>query len=332
MTAGRSMRRFFSFLVCFQVLPGYQCLAGPNLASAEDGVRVSPSASRPGDSLLHGLVAYYPLSGDAGDKSGNRHHGTVNGNPEAVSGAVGGGYYFHGSLDENVRVDGFPHLEDAISISAWVKRGGSGRQPLFSKGSYGDNEPFVIWISPDSVTFQINNHSGNCGASYPMSAERYEHIVCTYDRNIARMRVYINGTLVGESEYGDKLNREPDDVLFMAVSLPGGLEHFTRSLDEVWIFRRALTAGEVRQLYALRKEQDLFAQTWTYLSVVGDVIEIDFGGGTTRAVRKGVVFESPDGESATVVAIDPARSTIVVRREPDGREQEIRRRTGNGPM
>ena len=200
---------------------------------------------------LKGLIAYYPFIKNADDESGNGLHGAVNGNPTLTDGAAGTGYYFHGGMDENICVKDFPELNTAITISAYVKRISARAQPIISRGSYGDNEPYVIWISQDHVEFNINNHNGKCVANYSVSLERYEHIVCTYDSVAQTMRIYINGVLMAESKYAMRIRPEPDKVLYIAVSLPGGREFFSGYVDEVRVYDRAISPDEARQLYEI---------------------------------------------------------------------------------
>jgi len=84
----------------------------------------------------HGLIAWYPLDGNASDMSGNSRHGTIYGsNPtEDRHGKMNGAYNFDG-IDDYIKINhdkAFNHLP--LSISAWFNtKGNSGQAGIISK-------------------------------------------------------------------------------------------------------------------------------------------------------------------------------------------------------
>lgn len=72
------------------------------------------------------------------------------------------------------------------------------------------------------------------------------------------------------------------------------------------------------------KEPDKgFAVDWSFLSAIGNSVQIRFGDGTTLKTRQDEPFSSPTGESAVVVEIKARERVVVVKRESDGMTAEI---------
>ncbi|GAB4542817.1 MAG: hypothetical protein Kow0063_35320 [Anaerolineae bacterium] len=75
-----------------------------------------------GDALpTMGLVAYYPLDGNANDESGNGNHGKEYGGLEYVEGRVGQAAYFDG-VDDYIEIipQGSVSVFGDFTISAWT--------------------------------------------------------------------------------------------------------------------------------------------------------------------------------------------------------------------
>jgi len=69
--------------------------------------------------------------------------------------------------------------------------------------------------------------------------------------------------------------------------------------------------------------EDEFAKDWSFRSLIGDIVELDFGDGTGRDVRLGKPFDTPAGERATVVEIGPDGKTVIAERSSDGMRRSI---------
>ena len=73
------------------------------------------------------LVGWWKFDSDANDYSGYENHGTINGDPNWVSGQVDGALSFDGA-DDYVQINDAPDLDgmDAITLTAWIKTGTTG--------------------------------------------------------------------------------------------------------------------------------------------------------------------------------------------------------------
>ena len=67
-----------------------------------------------------GLVAYYPLDGNANDASGNGYNGTIYGNPpQFITGKIGSAMKFDG-VDDYVSLPALPGSPEA-TITGWMQ-------------------------------------------------------------------------------------------------------------------------------------------------------------------------------------------------------------------
>ena len=210
------------------------------------------------------LVAHYRLDGDARDASGNAYHGTPSGvEPgEDRFGNEAGALVFRGTQD---RID-LPHqvldgLRD-VSISLWLKTTKSQSQSILSAANRSeDNEHMVyLWDQSNLHFFSHGEHGGNnrfCWVSIPAIADgQWHHIVVIRNASEGNADIYVDGVgqtdLCGSLEYR-ALNVEAGGLILGQDQdrLGGDFDPnqvLEGSLDDLWIYDRALTASEVQAL------------------------------------------------------------------------------------
>ena len=235
-----------------------------------DGMPVTPT---PPPAPTDGLVAYYPFDGNANDASGNGNHGTVYGVTPTTDrfGNANGAYYFDGNAYIEVpNSDSLHNVTKAVTISAWVNAtegypgGGvtldSDHISVVCKGyekrQYGlqinnNNEWLFALKGSDSKSSEIFT----CGSSAGYSIGVWQHVALTWDG--ATITTYVNGVLVGETQYGTELAPN-DESLYIGMDVGGAgifgetwsqIEYLKGYLDDLRIYNRALSAAEVKALY-----------------------------------------------------------------------------------
>ncbi len=221
------------------------------------------------DPLDVGLVAYYPLDGNANDASGNGNHGAELGGLSFAPGKVGRSALFDGT-DDYIQV---PHSDSLnvtghLTVAAWVKldvldNGDGPRecQPIVSKYhvaasnrafrlTYNDaplaRHSFVYTVSASNSTF-----SGGVAASETMTETgRWHHISAVFVPTEA-MRLYLDGV---DITGGLAAGAIPAAIATNALPVLLGRDQdetgwLNGTLDEVRIYNRALSSNEVAQLY-----------------------------------------------------------------------------------
>jgi len=217
--------------------------------------------------VRQGLVSYWPFDSGSGqiayDLEG-RNNGTLqnmDSPPTANSGWTTGkhdGALNFDGINDYVSVSDSASLDitSAITIEAWVKPTIIDNHGILMKGALTDSQGvYNLVIGPpitnNNVIFRLNggttDGSGQSSSITDMSTRLnvWTHIVGTYDG--IRQKVYINGILEGNQPYSSSISTN-NNPLYIGVYY-SALYTFNGSIDEVRIYNRALSAGEVLNNY-----------------------------------------------------------------------------------
>ncbi len=209
-----------------------------------------PASVDPGND---GLVAYYALDGDAADGSGNGLDGTVMGDPNFITDDAGTYLQLDG-IDDYVDMGNDPNFFDIteqITLSAWVKPNDIGNEqdnPWIGKGdkSYalkgfrrGYTIEFYIY---DSTWVTVHADVD------PSFNGQWHQAAGTFDGKA--LKLYINGNLASITEYEGSIALSTSNVNIGKNSDKSD-RFYEGAIDEVLIYNRALSAGEVAHLAGL---------------------------------------------------------------------------------
>lgn len=220
-----------------------------------------------------GLVAYYPFRGDANDESGNGRSGVVNGATLSKDrfGQSDSAYAFAGK-PAHIQLGGISSadFEGDFTVSAWINV----ELPSLVGFSTILGSPSMGWgvcilgrgYQPPDVRYGWLNVSGAAAVNKPW-ANMYEtdlnavlsrgwfQVVLV--RAGAGFKTFVNGKAVAVD--GNKITGNPDylsdQLAFSGMGLggPGPLgeswQYFVGQLDDIRLYRRALSDQEVRDLY-----------------------------------------------------------------------------------
>lgn len=215
-----------------------------------------------------GLVAHYQLDGDATDDTGNALDGTLVGSPGAANDRYANGsgsYTFDGSTQYiTVADNSLLKPANSITIAAWAYHSNwsgcdSGDPSILSKGESGDSG---VYFECDSATNELAFILGRDGTKIKigidpssLSGGAWHHLTGTYDGRT--MKFYVNGVLKNTNDAGASYSIDhSNDVFYIAQDWES--EEFPGSIDDVRVYDRALTAGEVKAL-ATELDRDLVA-------------------------------------------------------------------------
>lgn len=232
--------------------------------------------------VTSGLVAHYSFEGNASDESGNSNHGTVtgavltsdrNGLPNAACDFDANG--------DAVVVANSPSLNPptAITVAAWyrpVSFGGTGSDPIVDKAFTSHSAPYYQYHlsvtgnqyvnTPGSFGFSVATGGVNNSVNTPnnfWTAGNWYHVVGTYDSTLAsdNLALYVNGSLIGTTSATGAIADYGQDLL---IGKFGNLSNsLFGTIDEVSIYNRALSFGEVQQIAGVPEPHSLI------LAVVG---------------------------------------------------------------
>ena len=247
----------------------------------------------PVDPGTYGLVAFYALDNDANDSSGNELHGTIVGDPSFVEGQVGMALELDG-VDDYVDSGNPPELAitEAISIACWVNPTGFvGRQSFV-----GLDTGYVFKVHEQGrLCFTTPGVADHESANTILEAGVWQHVAATFlpgqDDGLV---FYLNGV-------------ETERMASSGINTGSGpfrignnqwSELLTGLIDEVAIYGRVLSAGEVRYLAGFRATVETDPSLVIYYSFdeVSDIVADQSGKGHDGVVV-GDVTANADGVS-----------------------------------
>jgi len=196
-----------------------------------------------------GLVLGYGFEETAGttasDVSPFKNNGTINGATGTASGKFGRALSFDGSND---RVDvpdaASLDLSSGMTLEAWVKptTNASWRTAILKERGTNDLA-YALYSSngskPRTENFTTVENTAAGTAALPLNA--WSHLASTYDGT--NLRFYVNGTLVTTKATSGAMPNTANPLRIGGNAIWG--EYFSGLIDEVRVYNRALSAGEL---------------------------------------------------------------------------------------
>jgi hypothetical protein len=202
-----------------------------------------------------GMVAWW-RGEDWRDASGHNHPGGSS--PSGftfVDGIVGRAFSFNGT-DQDVSVTAAElQLKAAITIEGWVYETGdqSGYEGI--AGTWNDEggnfRTYLLWVRDRTLEFIVSTD----GLSYqraaevePFPADGWAHVAGTYDGTT--IRLYQDGVEVASAPLTGQIATNDAPFLFgMTFGGSVGANHWHGLIDELTVYKRALTAAEIAAIY-----------------------------------------------------------------------------------
>ncbi len=200
----------------------------------------------------NGLVAYYPLDGNANDYSGNIHNGNINGNIIATSdrfGNANSAYQWQSpDFNSNDYIDigyFFNELTNKISISTWVFLDCS--QPnhrIISTGEQG-----LMCYQVQNNLIQLKAAYDSAGGVWPsnqfINKNAWHHIVFTADSGVSKF--YIDGQLTDSAT--NTTGSLSTYIWNIGRKSTNSYDGFCGKIDDICLYNRVLTQQEITNLF-----------------------------------------------------------------------------------
>ena len=221
-----------------------------------------------GQDITKGLVAYYPLNGNAKDMSGNGLDGKMFGTIPTVD--------FKGNKDNALLFNGVDNYISIPSkalnslrkgtISFWINLADNKNGTVISKQHDGINSISVIGVgyipseqnstTPGRIAYHISNNSSTNGIIYQIDNNKFYHIVISF--SATKMIFYVNGVATN-TFYGNYIipyDENPTHTTIGAWLGGGGGKYLKGKLDEIRIYNRELNDSEVKILYNIHPKSE----------------------------------------------------------------------------
>jgi len=194
------------------------------------------------------VVAAYSFENNVQDGSGSGLDGTIRGNPAFVEGIAGMALSFDGVNDyvdfgNNAAFD----ITEQITLSAWVNTNDTGNgqhNPYVSKG---DQTYAIKHASSNTIEFFIYDagwYTANVRVDSAFNGE-WHHVLGTYDGS--ELKTYVDGLLGATVAHQGSIEIQTHN-LTIAMNSQETDRFYEGVIDEVKIYNRALSKGEVRFL------------------------------------------------------------------------------------
>jgi hypothetical protein len=206
------------------------------------------------------LVGYWRLDEGSGtiayDSSGNGHDGTIEGDPQWVTGRSGQALQFNGT-DDYIDIalgagDYFATLNSGFTVAAWISRAstgtndvifGAGRNPVGTAAGDNNNGWKLSINSGDMITFTtlgILDYTSSVG----VPIDEWVHVAATFNEAGTEAQIYVNGNL--EQAISGNGPANPANGLYaVGFGATWELEFFDGMLDEVRVYDHVLTGPEI---------------------------------------------------------------------------------------
>ena len=196
------------------------------------------------------LIGWWRLDDGSGmtaaDFSGNGNDGALQGNPQWVTGQVGGALQFNG-VDEYVEV---PHadiltVDNEVTIMAWINaerhtNPGENWQGIMAKGN---PRSYSLYTE---VGQSLHFSTGGVGTVSSMDVPLNEWVHVCAQVISGGHQYYINGEDAGTGGSGISLPGAADTATVLIGDARDGNREFLGMMDDVRIYSRALTQEEVQ--------------------------------------------------------------------------------------
>ncbi len=207
---------------------------------------------------LEGLVSWWPGDQTPADIVGT-NVGTLVGGTTFAAGEVNSGFRFNG-IDSRVLVADADDLDftNAMTAEVWINPtlwGGTPREILSKWGGPSDQRSYTFSINTSGLAYFAVCSDGGFNFATVFSTTviptgQWTHLAATYDG--ANLRMYVNGVLESTVPWAQGIFRGTAPVAIGATLTFGtsATSFFNGVIDEPSVYRRALTAAEVADVYA----------------------------------------------------------------------------------
>jgi hypothetical protein len=203
------------------------------------------------------------------DSSKFKNHGIVEGGRWILDGKCGGAFEFDG-IDDYVRIrtnEGLRFGSNSFTICAWVRWKTQKQQKYQTIVGTNWGAQYLVELritQDDKIEFLVLTRWPDAGCvtfeQSSIESDRWHHVAGVRDAEKRRVMLYVDGKKMAEGEdHSGEVDTTVDWSVGTMIGSNNEPDHnvdrhfFHGAIDEVMIFRRALDATEVYELYELQK-------------------------------------------------------------------------------
>lgn len=225
-------------------------------------------------STIYGVQAYYRFESNANDSKGTKNL-TTSGSPTYASGRFGNAVDLEASSSQYLyhADDKVFDLSNTMTLSMWIKvetmPSSLGRYVLLINKGNDTNGAYNLYILQNNKIFFATTATGDFGdqtgtsqdSALPDITGTWKHIVITHVASTHTTKLYVDGVEEPSTEFGTATSIYNSGSQFR-VGFSGRTDendkYFDGMIDDLAVFNRALTAGEVLSIYRSNAKGALF--------------------------------------------------------------------------
>jgi len=166
-----------------------------------------------------------------------------------------------------------PSSSGTISVSVWINSSFSGQNSTIVIKNYDDTQlSYDLELYEGKCCFSVNaTQSAACWDTL-LAANEWAHLVGVY--NGTHNLIYVNGALKNSSSYVNGIKSSSSPLLIGRKNIWGN--YFNGTIDEVRIYKKALTADEIKENYNTKPSNYQVFLEYSKIIITGNV---KIGGG-----------------------------------------------------
>lgn len=207
--------------------------------------------------LSTNLVSYWKMDETSG-QTVTDYVGSNNGSAAGATvatGKISNGRDFNGSSYINIPYSSSINIYPSITLAGWIKPSATNYDGfIVSRGKDAVGE-YRFYQSNTSIGFKWNT-SGGWGGVHQANASLqpgvWTHVAVTIDQPNKRLKLYANGNqILSDNLNGNEASGLSGNSLAFTIGREGGGSgaYFKGIIDELGVWNRALSAGEIANLY-----------------------------------------------------------------------------------
>jgi len=206
-----------------------------------------------GDYSDHALIGHWVMNGNALDSSYYANHGIVHGSPLWEDVEHSGGSMIFDGIDDYIEIEGYKGItgRGSRTVSAWIKTSTAG--DIVNWGTIGLGGGNWILRLNETVSWggatgalRVDVYGGRIVAATDLRDDQWHHVavvlVSDGSPDVSEIKFYVDSEL----ETSTYIAQEPINTVGGVDMLIGS--NFSGLIDDVRIYRRALTVGEIHEL------------------------------------------------------------------------------------
>ncbi len=299
----------------------YYRIVGKNSAGITCGNEMSfvtlSSTTTNNSSSVQALYAFDEGNGTtATDSSGNGRHGTVSG-ATWTTGKFAGALNFNGASNY-VSVPSLNY--DEISVSAWFYRHSVDTvdpDTIFGGWSWSNVQGYGLYFdqyssTKNTIRFIVTSKTsgGTKTQKYAIkdlitSTDKWFHVVGTYNKTTGEQKLYVDGQLVNTQIHPAGNTIVPYTATSnMAIgTLTWNYGHMNGKVDEVHVYNRALSVGDVLSLFNDGAGSDIILPIVSATNPVSGGVNIAVGNAITATFSEAMTSATINNTTFTVSGV-----------------------------